>query len=485
MKKAEVVFTPLPALGHIVAAVETAKLIVERDNRVFMSVLVIKPTLDTSTSKHTQSLASATLPNGIRIIELPPLEPKSLDNDWLSYLIEGQKPNIKEYVYKIKIQSQLSPDSPRLAGFIFDVFCTGLKDVADEFAVPWYLFSASSAAFLGCMIHLHALHYEQKVNLTEFKNSNVELEIPSLANRFPARLLPSMVLDREWLPHFLAPVRTWSEARAVVVNTFVELESHAAINSLSKDRKIPSVYPVGPILKSKGNGNDMESVECKNYMDIMQWLDDQPPSSVVFLCFGSWGSFSVDQVKEIAYALERCGHRFLWSLRKPSSKVPNEAPSDHVNFEEILPERFLDTTVEIGKVIGWAPQIDVLSHQAIGGFVSHCGWNSILESVRFGIPIAAWPIYSEQQFNAFEMVAEQGLAVEMKIDYKRDFIEDNEIIVEADDIIKGIRRLMKHDSDIRTKVKEMSEISKKALMDGGSSYCSLNGLIAEMIDNVS
>lgn len=119
-------------------------------------------------------------------------------------------------------------------------------------------------------------------------------------------------------------------------------------------------------MRCKGNSYDVGSGQINDYKDIMQWLDDQPPCSVVLLCFGSWGSFSVDQVKEIAYALEQCGHRFLWCLRERPCRGKIESPSDYVNFQDILPEGFLDRSVKIGKVIKWAPQVEILGHKAIG-----------------------------------------------------------------------------------------------------------------------
>ncbi|CAK7345190.1 unnamed protein product [Dovyalis caffra] len=348
MKKAEMMFIPLPAIGHIVAAVETAKLLVERDDRVSTSVLLINPALHSNTTKYIESLATSTLPNRMRVIDLPTLEPNSRNDNWLTYSIEGQKPHIKAYVTKIKTQSELSPDSPRLAGFVFDMLCTGLKDMANEFGVPWYVFSASSAAFFGCMLHLLYLHDEQKVELSEFKNSDVELEIPSLVNRIPARLLPSMVLDKESSTTFLDPARMWKEATGILMNTFIELESHV-VNSFSNDRRIPPVYPVGPIVRSEGKGHDKGLDQREDYMAIKQWLDDQPPSSVVFLCFGSWGSFDVNQIKEIAHALERGGYRFLWSLRKQQPQGNVEQSTNYESFQEILSEKFLNRTVDTRK----------------------------------------------------------------------------------------------------------------------------------------
>ncbi|CAH2068886.1 unnamed protein product [Thlaspi arvense] len=221
----------------------------------------------------------------------------------------------------------------------------------------------------------------------------------------------------------------------------------------------------------------------------MTWLDDQPPSSVLFLCFGSRGSFEEDQVKEIAHALERAGHRFLWSLRRPPAKGKIEVPREYENPNEILPEGFMERTAEIGKVIGWAPQVAVLSHPAVKGFVSHCGWNSTLESLWCGVPVATWPLYAEQPMNAFLMVKEFGLAVEIKLDYDKEFYKGEEppVLVTAEEIENGIRRLMEGNEsvEIRERVKEMSKKSRTAMKEGGSSHAYLGRFIEAVIDNVS
>lgn len=472
MKIAELVFIPFPAMGHVVPAVETAKLLVEFDNRVSTTVLLMKPAIDSSTIKYTESLAASTLPDRMRFIELPSLdELRSRKGIWLDSLIEGQKPHVREFVSKIVSKSDLSPDSPRLAGFVFDAFCTGMKDLADEFGVPWYVFSSSGAAFLGCLSYLQVLHDEQNMDITEFKNSDAMLEIPSFVNPMVARLLPSMTFRKDSVLVLVGVARRLREASGIVVNTFIELESYA-VNSLSKIG-IPPLYPVGPIV-------NVGSDKSNDNREIMEWLDDQPPSSVVFLCFGSLGSFCVDQVKEIAYALEHCGKRFLWVLQKPS-KGKTESASD---FQETLPEGYLDRTTELGKVIGWAPQAEILAHRAIGGFVSHCGWNSILESIYFGVPIAAWPIYAEQQFNAFQLVIELGLGGEIKIDYIEGSNSDGYEIVSADIIKKGIEGIMEDDSEIRKRVKNMSQVGKQAWTAGGSSHSSLGRLIADVMSNI-
>ena len=345
-------------------------------------------------------------------------------------------------------------------------------DVADEFGVPSYLFFTGGAAFLGFMLHLQFLHDYEGLDFSEFKDSDAELEVPSYANSVPGKVFPAVMFQKivGGAELFLDQARRFRQAKGIMVNTFLELESHA-IQSLSSSTIIPPVYAVGPIL----NTSDQQDASA-----IMSWLDDQPPSSIVFLCFGSMGGFGEDQVKEIAHGLERSGHRFLWSLRRPPNNRM-EAPSNYDNVEEVLPEGFLDRTARIGKVIRWAPQLAVLAHSAIGGFVSHCGWNSILESIWYDVPIATWPLFAEQQLNAFQLVKDLGLAIEIKIDYNK---YSNYGIVSAQEIEIGLNKLMNiEDIEVRKKLEEMKKISRKVMIDDGSSHSFLGHFIEDMMMN--
>lgn len=264
-----------------------------------------------------------------------------------------------------------------------------------------------------------------------------------------------------------------------MVNTFQELESHGVEYLLSSSADLPPVFPIGPILNLKNPPNDGKTEE------IMTWLNDQPESSVVFLCFGSMGSFSEKQVKEIAVALERSGQRFLWSLRRPPPTGKIEYPKEYENPAEVLPEGFLERTSSVGKVIGWAPQTAVLSHSSVGGFVSHCGWNSTLESIWCGVPVAAWPLYAEQQLNAFQLVVELGIAAEIKMDYRSNMRSGGrEMSVTAEEIEGGIRKLMS-DGEMRKKVKEMKEMSRFAVAEGGSSHAAIRRFIEHVISEWS
>lgn len=165
-------------------------------------------------------------------------------------------------------------------------------------------------------------------------------------------------------------------------------------------------------------------------------------------------------------------------------RFSNHASSSYPSHFAQEPQGFLERTAEIGKIISWAPQIDVLKTDAVGGFVTHCGWNSTLESLWFGAPTAAWPIYAEQQFNAFHMVEELGLAAEIRKDYRGDNMLGESEMVTAKEIESGINCVMDQGSEMRKKVKKMSDKLHVVWMDGGSSNTTLKKFVQDVVENV-
>ncbi|MCE0481066.1 hypothetical protein HAX54_038463 [Datura stramonium] len=478
----ELIFIPLAGLGHLVSAIEFAKQILNRDEEnLSISVLIMKLPLDYGVQNFIQSLNSQPR---LKFIDIS-LDEKTSSGylnsheTFLYDFIDGHKPRVREYVHNISKTSSCS-------GFILDMFCTSMIDIANEFNVPSYIYFASNAAFLGLCLHFETLRNEKKLDTSKYMNSDEELWITSFKNLCPTKVVPEHLLDtRLASTMFFDGIRRFKETRGIIVNTFFELESFS-LQALSDSKMVPKIYPVGPVVSFEKSGHFRNNL--LETQSIIKWLDDQEDSSVVFLCFGSMGSFEAEQIREIATALEHFGHRFLWSLRKSPPKGKIDIPTSYNNYEEVLPEGFLERTKGFGKIIGWAPQVTILSHPSIGGFVSHCGWNSILESVHFGVPIATWPLYAEQQMNAFLLLKELGLAEEIKMDYVVDFEgKHNQVdIVSAQEIEGCLLRLMvkSEENEVRKKVKEMKEKSRVAMEEGGSSYNSLGLLIKDVITNI-
>ncbi|GAU22198.1 hypothetical protein TSUD_252260 [Trifolium subterraneum] len=474
MKKAEVVFIPSPGVGHLVSTIEFAKLLIKRDNRLRVTVLVIKFPHTTETDVYIKSLPNS---DSLNVINLPEcsLPPTSGPGPAMNALLEAQKPNVKQAVSNLITGEQHG----QLAAFVVDMFCTNMIDIAKEFSVPAFVFFTSGVAFLGLNFHIHNLFERDNVDSNQFLQLT-ELAIPSFANLVPTKSMPSAVLHKEYESFFISYAKGLKNADGIIVNSFEELESHAVYSFSSHPDLVGlPIYPVGPILnpepKTKG------TVDSD---DIINWLDDQPPSSVVFICFGSRGSFDEDQVKEIALAVENSGARFVWSLRKPPPKGTMIPPTDYPLSElvSVLPEGFLDRTVEIGRVIGWAPQAQVLAHPATGGFVSHCGWNSTLESIYFGVPVATWPLFADQQLNAFELVTELKTAVEIALDYRVELFGGPNYLLTADKIERGIRNVLQKDGELKTAVE--IALDYRVELFGGPNYLLTADKIERGIRNV-
>ncbi|XP_009790790.1 anthocyanidin 3-O-glucosyltransferase 6-like [Nicotiana sylvestris] len=479
-KKPELVFIPSPGLGHVASAVEISKLILDTDERLSISLLIMKHPADFGVQPYLQSLSAHSRLHfvDVSIDSKTAAELLSNKDRFLYDFVDGHKSKVREYV-----RNNIASNS--CCGFVLDMFCISMIDVANEFGVPSYIFFTSATAFLALSLHFEALRSnanEDEISKYDYSESNEELSILGFKNLYPAKILPrpaKSVTPSSIL--YFDGIRRFKETKGIIINTFAELESFA-LQSLSDAKIVPQIYPIHPVANSE-EGDKKQETES-----IIKWLDDQPKSSVLFLCFGTLGSFEPEQVREIAIALERSRHRFLWSLRRPPPKGKVEMPKNYDNSEEVLPEGFLDRTNGIGKVVGWAPQVTVLSHPAVGGFVSHCGWNSVLESVCCGVPIAAWPLYAEQQMNAFLLVKELGLAVEIRMDYVKDFEGKIPVdIVTAEEIEGAIKKLMAdgEENEVRKKVKEMQEKSRVAMKEGGSSYTSLRLLIEDFISNIS
>ncbi|XP_074293928.1 anthocyanidin 3-O-glucosyltransferase 2-like [Silene latifolia] len=483
---AELVFIPAPGVGHLISTVQLAKLLLETNKSISITILVI--TLPTHSSKLKAYIDSESrnnpYPNRLVFVSLPTLTnpPNPSSPDFFMTVVDLHKPMVEE-VFNERVKVGL----PKPIGFVLDIFCTKFADIADELRVPSYVYCTSGASFLNFVFWAQSWAKGHGLNTRDFSMKISDpagsFIVPGFKNPVTSKNIPA-VFKYEWGSDMILNFgRQFRRMKGILVNSYVELESFA-FQSLhnSKDKTIPPVYPVGPIMELKSGGGSHD----KDKESITKWLDDQPESSVVFLCFGSMGSFGEEQVKEIANGLERSGHRFLWALRRPPTPSNPGAPSDNETFLEALPVGFLDRIAKRGKIIGWAPQVDVLAHRAVGGFVSHCGWNSTLESMWFNVPIGAWPMYAEQQLNAFELVKELELAVEIRMDYSMDWMTgEAKFVVKAMEIEEGIKKLMSMDEKMKVNVKNISDKARKALENGGSSYHWLGCFIKDVLSNVA
>lgn len=283
--------------------------------------------------------------------------------------------------------------------------------------------------------------------------------------------MPLPMLERSLVtyPSFINFFTQLPKMAGIIVNTFESLEPKALIaisdGVCVPDGPSPPVFSVGPLISSDDGGDRWE---------CLKWLDLQPSRSVVFLCFGSLGLFSKEQLEGIALGLEGSGKRFLWVVRSPPSIDKNKlffVPPEP-DLDLLLPEGFLDRTKDRGFVVkSWAPQVAVLNHDSVGGFVTHCGWNSVLEAVSAGVPMVAWPLYAEQRINKVVLVEELELALPIN--------ESEGGFVTADELAKRVTELMDSGEGerVRARVEEAKEGARAAMSSNGSSLVALAKLV--------
>lgn len=191
----------------------------------------------------------------------------------------------------------------------------------------------------------------------------------------------------------------------------------------------------------------------------ISWLDKQAPNSVMYASLGSAATTDEKELVETAWGLANSDQPFLWVVR-PGSVSGSE-------WIELLPEGFSDKIGDRGCVVRWAPQKEVLAHGAVGGFWSHCGWNSTLESICEGVPMICRPCFIDQRVNARYATYVWKIGLELGNTLERGEIER---------VIKKIL-VEKEGEEMRQRANDMKENIKACLFEGGSSYNSLNNLL--------
>lgn len=294
------------------------------------------------------------------------------------------------------------------------------------------------------------------------------IEMLRSQSRDPSKLNPSMNPLMEVIKHAR---EVDSKNYGMVVNSFYELEP----DYVEHYRKVlgKKAWHVGPVALC--NQEEVDKLgrggESKGGEECLKWLDGREPRSVVYLCFGSTSDFTIAQLREMALGLEASSYPFVWVVR-------NEG-------EEWIPEEYEQRIEGKGLVIkGWVSQLLILNHVAVGGFVTHCGWNSSLEGISAGLPMGTWPLHAEQFFNERLLVdvLKIGVAVGSKVHGMR---PEERPVVEAATLERAVRRLMGEGNEAeerRRRARELKEMAQKAMEEGGSSYIDVGNLMQDLME---
>ncbi|XP_004291276.1 PREDICTED: UDP-glycosyltransferase 73B4-like [Fragaria vesca subsp. vesca] len=261
-----------------------------------------------------------------------------------------------------------------------------------------------------------------------------------------------------------ADINSWG----VIVNSFEELESGSVSSVESFYENGAKAWCLGPLnFYDKVEGGVANINREKQSLVLTEWLNEQvTPGSVIYIAFGTQADMSEAQLDEVVFGLEEAGVPFVFVVRSTKWSPPNR-----------LKERLKGKGLIARE---WVDQRQILAHRAVGGFLSHCGWNSVIESISAGVPILAWPMIAEQSLNA-KLVAEglgAGLAIKKVKDHSRLGFE-----VSRQAIRDGVRELMlggEKGRNAKERAQALGRVAWLAVQEGGSSYQALDKLIDQL-----
>ncbi|XP_010431140.1 PREDICTED: UDP-glycosyltransferase 76E4-like [Camelina sativa] len=432
--KRRIVLVPLPLQGHVTPMMHLGKSLTLKG----FSITVALGQLDQVSSwQHFPGFQFITIPESLPLSEVEALGP-------VEFLIKLNKTS--EASFKNCISQLLIQQGNDIACIIYDDLMYFCEAAAKQFKLPSIIFSTASATHNFCVCFLRQL------NPSKFL---IDIEDPEIQNKVVENLHPLSYKDLpiagfgplERFVELCKEVVNRRTASAVIINTVSCLES-LSLTRLQQEFGIP-VYTLGPLHITAASTTYSLLEED---MSCIEWLNKQKPRSVVYISLGSIFDMGNKEVLEMAWGLCDSNLPFLWVIR------------DGV---ESLPEEVSKMVSERGYIVKWAPHIEVLGHPAVGGFWSHCGWNSILEGTAEGVPMICRPFQGEQKLNAMYVESVWKIGIQVGGEVERGGVE------------RAVKRLMTDEegADMRERALDFKEKLKASVRSGGSSYNALNELV--------
>lgn len=301
------------------------------------------------------------------------------------------------------------------------------------------------------------------------EDPNLVVSLPNLPNSpvYPWWQISHLFRDNRGEPDweiikndFLLNLDAWG----VVFNSFVDLETDY-FDHLKKELGHERVWTVGPVLPLESGPEERGGSSTVPCNDLTAWLDARDDGSVVYVCFGSRTFLTTAQMEILTSALELSGVQFILSVRGPDVRHVAQDCSG-------IPSGFAERVRDKGFVIeGWAPQLVILGHRAVGAFLTHCGWNSVLEGLVSGVVMLTWPMGADQYTNAKLLVDQLGVAVRVA--------EGEEKVPEANEFAKRIKASLGKTKE-RVRAEELKDAALGSIKKSGSSQKQLDALVKEL-----
>ncbi|KAB2610788.1 7-deoxyloganetin glucosyltransferase-like [Pyrus ussuriensis x Pyrus communis] len=373
---------------------------------------------------------------------------------------------------KLNNDALSTSNNPRVTYIISDGFMSTFTiTAAEEIGVPIVLFyTIAACSFMG-FIQLRALVEKGLAPLKDescLTNGYLDKVIDWIPGMKGIRLKDLPTFLRTTNPNDLffnfvmESTDRAHEASAIILHTFDALERDV-LDALAS--MLPLVYTIGPLQLhlnqipehplNIGYSLWKEETQC------LEWLNSKAPNSVVYVNFGSITVMTPEHLAEFGWGLANSKLPFFWVIR----------PDLVIGGSAILPSEFVAETKERSLFASWCPQEHVLNHPSVGGFLTHSGWSSTIESLTAGVPMLCWPFFCDQQMDCRYTCNEWGIGMEINNDVKRDEVE------------KLVRELMegKKAKKMKNKVMELKKLAEESTSPHGSSSKNFDNLVNRVL----
>ncbi|CAN0916451.1 UDP-glycosyltransferase 86A1 [Linum grandiflorum] len=469
-RKPHVLIIPYPLQGHVIPGVHLA---VKLASRGFTITYVNTDYIHHKTSSSAGTSAGEDFFAGVResgldiryktVSDGKPLgfDRSSNHDEFMTSVMHVLPVHVEELVAEMVAGGE--EEEEKVSCLVADTFFVWPSKVAKKFGLVFVSVWTQPALVFTLYHHAHLLRQNGHFGCQDRRADPINY-VPGV-KRIELKDTPSPLQgddDETNVDHqvVFGAIQDTKSADLILVNTIQELEQET-LSGLELAHEA-QVYAIGPIFPT-GFSKSPVSTSLRSESDCTRWLNSKPPGSVLYVSFGTFAHIAKPVLVEIARGLALSGVSFLWSLRDDmvSSDDPDPLP---VGFREEVSDRAM--------IVGWCSQKEVLVHVAIGGFLTHCGWNSVLESTWCGVPMVCFPLFVDQFTNRKLVVDDWKVGINLV----------DQTAVTKEEVSRNVTRFMGENlrDELRERINKVKKILMGALEPNGSSEQNFDRFVREL-----